>query len=106
MYQSDLRQFYAEHLRKDSDSRLPSTEASIKSTVRVLTYDEVVDALPCNGTNVALMKIDVQGGESSVLLGMNRTFSSNSACLPKYIFSEVDPVRLVAANSSVQHLAY
>ena len=54
---------------QDSDSRLPRREASIKSTVRVLTYDEAVESLPCNSTRVALMKIDVQGAELSVLQG-------------------------------------
>ena len=89
---------------QDSDSRLPRREASIKSTVRVLTYDEAVESLPCNSTRVALMKIDVQGAESSVLLGMNRTYASNPACLPRFIFTEIDPVRLKVANSSVYHL--
>ena len=63
---------------RDSDSRLPAREASIESTVRALTYDEAIASLPSNGS-VALMKIDVQGAEASVLQGMNGTFASHSS---------------------------
>ena len=88
---------------RDSDSRLPAREASIESTVRVLTYDEAIASLPSNGS-VALMKIDVQGAEASVLQGMNGTFASHSSYLPRYVFTEIDPVRLRGQNSSSAQL--
>ena len=99
----------------DSDSKLPAPGSAagdgtvgggmpsrLNSTVRVVTFDEVI--APPVANTVPLMKIDVQGGEVSVLQGMKQTFEKKAETMPLFIFTEVDPVRLKSQGSSTQEL--
>jgi hypothetical protein len=63
---------------------------------QVATLDDVLDGVP-----VDFVKIDVQGGELSVLRGMKRTVQANPRL---QLFVELWPFGLRAAGSSADEL--
>ena len=94
----------------DADSRLPKNREYYNITVPAMSFDLLLpkiynDASNIRNINVHLLKIDCQGGETGVLKGMS-IILSNAKTRPKYIYTELDPIRLRAMGSSTKELCY
>jgi FkbM family methyltransferase len=98
----------------DTDSRLsPGKMKECNVTITAVSFDylarstgylNVIDnktKMKKSPRRIRLLKLDVQGSELSVLRGMAQTLAEE-AVKPKYIYSEVDPLRLEAMGASAK----